>query len=94
MYKFSRSAAVWGFRPMPRAMRLRWNASSLAIWLIVAVIVLVPAAYILLSGPAVWLFQHGYMTRVLPWIYYPLAVLEVSDTLPGELIKWYWSLWK
>ena len=66
--------------------------SSLAVWLVVGGIL--PVAYVLLSGPAVWLFQHGYLKTVLPFIYKPLILLEMSNTPPGELLKWYWSLWK
>ena len=35
--------------------------SPLTVWLIVAVLLL-PPAYVLSSGPAAWLYAHGYIT--------------------------------
>jgi hypothetical protein len=67
--------------------------SSFTVVLIV-VIALLPALYVLLSGPAVWAFQHGYGRNVLPLIYKPMIWLEQSDTSLGRLLMWYWSLWK
>jgi len=66
---------------------------SLTFWLILAVVIL-PVAYVLLSGPAVWAFQHGYGRNVLPMIYKPMIWLEQSDTSLGRILSWYWSLWK
>jgi hypothetical protein len=57
-------------------------------------LIMTPMLYVLLSGPAVWLFQHGYLRNVLPWIYKPMIWLEQSDTSLGRLLAWYWSLWK
>jgi len=67
---------------------------SLAVWLIAMVVALLPLAYVLLSGPAVWLFQHGYGRGILPFIYKQMIWLEQSGTAIGRLVAWYWSLWK
>src|SRR5438045_2718769 len=63
--------------------------SSLAVVLIFGALPL-PIAYVLSSGPAVWLFQHGYLTTVLPILYKPLIWLEMSGTPFGQLLGWYW----
>jgi len=70
----------------------RRQSSSLTIWVIS--IITLPVSYLLFSGPAVWLFQHGYGRNVLPFIYKPLIWLEMSNTPLGRLLGWYWSLWK
>jgi hypothetical protein len=67
---------------------------SLAVSLIAIAVAVLPIAYVLLSGPAVWLFQHGYGRGILPLIYKPMIWLEQSGTTIGRLVAWYWSLWK
>jgi len=67
--------------------------SSLTFWLVLASVML-PVGYLLLSGPAVWLFQHGYGRAILPMIFKPLIWLEQSGTALGRLLGWYWSWWK
>jgi len=66
--------------------------SSLTFWLVLAVVML-PIVYVLLSGPAVWAFQHGYGRNILPMIYNPMIWLEQTDTALGWLVMKYWSLW-
>ncbi len=69
------------------------QSSGLMTWLVLAIVML-PVFYVLLSGPAVWLFQHGYLRSALPIVYKPLIWLEMSDTALGRLLAWYWSFWK
>jgi len=75
---------------MPEGRHQKRN--SLVVWLVV-ILLFVSFIYVALSGPAVWLFQHGYFRKSLPIVYRPLIALEVSDTPYGRPIRWYWSLW-
>ena len=68
------------------------RGNSLGVWL--STFVMLPVVYVLLSGPAVWLFHHGYGEHALPFIYTPLIWLEMSGTSLGRLLSWYWAFWK
>ena len=67
----------------------RTASGSLAVWLMAACLLL-PVGYVLSSGPAVWLFHHGYLQSV-PVIYWPLIQVEGSSTPFGTALQWYWS---
>jgi hypothetical protein len=80
-------------QPMKKGDHNQRQTNPLVFWLVLAV-ALLPVCYVLLSGPAVWAFQHGYGRNVLPMIYKPMIWLEQSNTALGRLLAWYWSLWK
>jgi hypothetical protein len=66
--------------------------SSLVVWLIVAAI-LFPAGYVLSTGPAVWLHDHGYLSGWPPAIYAPLVYLCGQSDQMATLFLWYFSFW-
>lgn len=54
---------------------------------------LLPTAYILGIGPAVWLLEHGYVTEsVVLFIYSPLDKLAREHEPLGDAFRWYISL--
>jgi hypothetical protein len=68
--------------------------SPLAVWLVVAAIALLPAAYALSTGPMIWLNQHGYMPDEAGAIYAPMAILAKYSPATRKAFNWYLSLWQ
>jgi hypothetical protein len=67
--------------------------SSLAVWLIVGA-VLLPVAYVLFTGPAVWLDDRDQFPTSAAVIYRPLemAMADFGPVKHGML--WYTGLWR
>jgi len=67
--------------------------SSLAVWLAIAVVVLLPVAYALSIGPVQWLVNRGYIPEFVSFIYVPLwsfaAICEPFQTA----LWWYLAQW-
>ena len=67
--------------------------SSLAVCLTVG-IVLLPFAYVLSVGPAVWMLAHGYISDpALQTIYAPLGFVVRNYRPMARAIEWYCGLW-
>jgi hypothetical protein len=67
--------------------------SSLAVWLVAAA-VLLPIAYVLLTGPAVWLHSHGYLPESVFIVYWPLETLCNHVEPVRQAIALYLSFWR
>jgi hypothetical protein len=65
--------------------------SSLAVWLIVGLVL--PALYMLSTGPVLLLVNLGYVPKVVLYIYWPLALLRDNCRLANVFFAWYESLW-
>jgi hypothetical protein len=56
---------------------------------------LTPILYVLSIGPAIWLFNHGYVSGMIPilWSFYaPLREMR-RISIFATFIDWYISLW-
>jgi len=77
-----------GYQQRPR--------SSLAVWLIVAVIF--PGAYVLSVGPMVWLYEHGRRSpptaELIALPYAPLDWLRDNCTPFARALDWYTNFWR
>ena len=70
------------------------KSSSLTVWLIAAVVML-PIAYVLSLGPAIWLYEHS--VPLQPYIavcYWPIESLAMICEPLGKVLDWYVSLWR
>jgi len=65
--------------------------SSLAVWLIVAVVLLL-FAYVLSIGPFSWLCHRGHVDNRLVF-YAPITYLREHCEPARQLIDWYIRLW-
>jgi len=65
--------------------------SSLAVWFAVAAVL--PALYMLSTGPVLLLVNLGYVPNAVLSIYWPLAVLRHHFRLADVFYAWYESLW-
>jgi hypothetical protein len=68
--------------------------SPLTVWLIAGA-VLSPVAYVLSTGPAVWLHNHSYLSK--GWfvaLYRPLAFAASQSRLVNDFFKWYLDFWQ
>ena len=66
--------------------------SSPAVWLALTVLLL-PFAYVLSTGPAVWLHNHGYIPGEVGWIYLPLEYINDNVQFVESFFNWYIALW-
>ncbi len=66
-----------------------------AIPVVIAVgLVLVPALYVLSTGPALWLENHGYLAvGVVGTVYHPIALASESFETIDSALVWYWRFW-
>jgi hypothetical protein len=74
------------------------HSGKVAVIVAVLVVLLLPVGYVLSSGPALWLLDHGYLgSNSWRTIYRPLYFLNpLADPLEGPLyapLWWYWGLW-
>jgi len=69
------------------------RSSPLAV-LVAAAILLLPVAYVLSVGPAVWLFDHGYLGEWASVIYAPLVHLYENCKPVAAALDWYIQLWR
>jgi hypothetical protein len=61
---------------------------------VLCVVVLLPVAYVLSSGPAIWLVTQGVIDFPLfEWCYYPVRILSENSELFSITLKWYLSCW-
>ena len=82
---------------MPEAAKKREGAPLVISAAITAAIglPLTPMLYVLSIGPAIWLFNHGYLFGLNPmlWSFYsPLMELRRNGIF-AAVIDWYISLW-
>ena len=57
-----------------------------------ALIVALPA-YVLSTGPCVWLHKHGYIPADASIIYAPLGLLADNCKPVEDFFRWYMGLW-
>jgi hypothetical protein len=78
---------------------MRENAprSSVAVWLIAAVLLL-PVVYVLSVGPMFWLHQHGGLSPVTDELialpYAPLGWLRDKCAPFARALDWYLDFWR
>jgi len=51
-------------------------------------------AYVLSTGPAVWLRAHGYLPEQAGYIYFPLGILADRCQPIGDAFEWYLAFWQ
>jgi hypothetical protein len=65
-----------------------------AAWIIAALLATAPILYPLSLGPALWLYNQGYISEAtLTVAYYPLLLLADSFPIAHDLFEWYVELW-
>lgn len=62
--------------------------------LVAAAILLLPVTYVLSVGPAVWLFDHGFLGEWAGVIYAPLEYLHSHCKPAAGVLDWYVELWR
>jgi hypothetical protein len=68
--------------------------SRLAPILALAAMAFMPLAYVLCSGPFLWLLENDYLPEQAEYIYLPLAMLADSSTTISSALEWYTNLWQ
>ena len=69
--------------------------SRFTVPMVVAVfITLLPIAYVLSTGPAIWAYNRGYVPFAVLHIYEPLRLICNAVPPIGDLMKGYTDLWK
>ncbi len=56
-------------------------------------IFLSPILYVLSTGPAIWLYDHGYIGGEVGWIYLPLEYLNDHVPFVKSFLDWYTPFW-
>ena len=73
------------------------DGSKVALIVAVVVVLLLPAGYVLSSGPALWLLDHDYLgSNSWRTVYSPLYWNPFGNPLEGPAyapLWWYWGLW-
>jgi hypothetical protein len=59
-----------------------------------AAVLFLPIVYVLSSGPAVWLMDHGYVSDIIGLLYWPLHKLRLTFPLFKTVWEWYVELWR
>ena len=67
--------------------------SPLAVWLVAAAALLLPVAYVVSMGPALWLADHGYLSESALVVYSPALFLRyycppLRDATDAYLRMW------
>lgn len=62
--------------------------------IIALALIFVAVLYVLSTGPALWLENHGYLAvGVMGTVYFPITLAcESSETIDSALV-WYWRFW-
>ena len=74
------------------------DGGKVTLIVVVVLVLLLPVGYVLSSGPALWLYDHGYLgSNSWRTIYQPLYCNPFGgDPLDSPLhapLWWYWGLW-
>ena len=65
--------------------------------IVIAVVLFLPVAYLVSSGPVEWLMAHGYVSYDNPFVeafYYPGELLMKYCPPLNHFVQWYLALWK
>jgi hypothetical protein len=70
---------------------------SPAITIAAILVPLIPVAYVLSSGPVVWLLHHGYIDRsmqdAIEWFYSPITTCLNATEIGSAVRRWWIGLW-
>lgn len=69
------------------------GASVVAVVLLIA-LVLLPFGYVLSTGPAVWMYERGWLAEPAFIVYWPLEALCRYSAGCASMLEWYLDWWR
>ena len=69
------------------------GASVVTVILLIGMLLL-PIAYVLSIGPAVWLYDRGWLPDAVIVVYWPIEALHNYSSICREALDWYVALWQ